>query len=171
MPLNILWEVKLMLRKAEIKDSESIAKIIVETWKTAYAGIVDPEYSSNLKVDFFTKIMERNIGENLETIFVDAQENVIRGFISGVKTDSPQRYEIKGFYILPNYQGKGIGKALLNEIIEYAESKGYSEIYLETLKGARNNKFYTKQGFSMNKEFTLPIGNKSYSGISFTRKI
>ena len=53
-------------------------------------------------------------------------------------------------YILPEYQGKGIGKLLMNWIFEYAKSKGCesSELncYIENKEG---QKFWMNQGYEL----------------------
>jgi N-acetylglutamate synthase-like GNAT family acetyltransferase len=39
---------------------------------------------------------------------------------------------IKRMYIRPSYQGKGIGKALLQQLLQKAKEFGYNSVYLET---------------------------------------
>ena len=42
--------------------------------------------------------------------------------------------EIKRMYVKPEYRGKGIGRALLNRLLENAEEYGYSRVLLDTAK-------------------------------------
>lgn len=41
-------------------------------------------------------------------------------------------------YVLPSYQGKGVGKAMLNAMIQHAKSQNLAEIYLESTKTAKD---------------------------------
>jgi len=40
--------------------------------------------------------------------------------------------EIKRMYIRPAYQGKGYGKALMQQLLQKAKEFGYSSVYLDT---------------------------------------
>ncbi len=58
--------------------------------------------------------------------------------------------ELVKMYLLPEVRGKGIGKLLINNCIEFAKHKGYKKMYLETmneLKQAVN--MYEKTGFAL----------------------
>lgn len=43
--------------------------------------------------------------------------------------------ELRKLFLLPEYRGLGIGKALTLESLDYARSKGYRQCYLDTLSG------------------------------------
>lgn len=53
-------------------------------------------------------------------------------------------------YVLPSYQGKGMGKAMLNTLIQSAKKQNLAEIYLESTKTAKA--FYQSQGFVLKNE-------------------
>ncbi len=42
--------------------------------------------------------------------------------------------EVQRMYVLPTYRGKGIGRAIINRLIEDARSIGYRQLRLESLK-------------------------------------
>lgn len=112
-----------MIREAELKDIDAIAQIIVSAWKTAYSGIIDPEYSNNLDHNRFIKIFTENNQKRKETILVN-DDNGINGFVSGIKHDnSKYDCEIVGLYIKPEYQGKRTGKRLFEEILMYFKNE------------------------------------------------
>lgn len=50
-----------------------------------------------------------------------------------VRSLSEHACEMKRLYVLPSTQGTGVGKALVTQVINVAESLGYSEIRLDTL--------------------------------------
>ena len=54
---------------------------------------------------------------------------------------------IEEMFVLPEYQGKGIGTALLQEVGNYIKEKGLAGITLSTNKYAPAPKFYEKNGF------------------------
>jgi GNAT superfamily N-acetyltransferase len=72
-----------------------------------------------------------------------------------------------GFYILPDFQNKGIGKKLFTEMANYFKENKCKKLIIWTLKNAQNNKFYKKKG-GIEKEFKeLIFGNKKYNGVGF----
>jgi len=156
-----------MIRAAELKDIDAIAKIIVSAWKTAYIGIIDPEYSNNLNYNRFIKIFTENIQKKKETILVN-DENGINGFVSGIKHDNSQYdCEIVGLYIKPEYQGKGIGKKLVEEIIKHFKRENKKNLIIWTLDNAKNNGFYKKLGCEKKEYKNIEIGGKEYKGVGF----
>jgi N-acetylglutamate synthase-like GNAT family acetyltransferase len=55
---------------------------------------------------------------------------------------------IKRMYIRPSYQGKGIGKALLQLLLQKAKEFGYNSVYLETASSfAAAQHLYRSFGF------------------------
>ena len=53
--------------------------------------------------------------------------------------------EIHLCYLLPEYLGRGFGKAMLNEIMDYARASGLKKVMLESTRTARV--FYLRNGF------------------------
>jgi GNAT superfamily N-acetyltransferase len=62
-------------------------------------------------------------------IVVDDGEDVGCG---GTKRLTPTRYEIKHLWIQPRRQGRGLGRALLNELERRARDFGATEVVLDT---------------------------------------
>lgn len=53
--------------------------------------------------------------------------------------------------VLPDMQGKGIGKILLNAIKSYSEQHGFAGVVLYTSEYAPAMKFYEKNRFQISK--------------------
>lgn len=156
-----------MIRKATMDDVDSIAEIIVSSWKTAYAGIVDEDYSTNLKKEKYITIFRNNIEEKKELIFV--YDNIgVKGFVSGVVHDGAYDCEVIGLYISPLYQGQKIGTALLKRIMEEFKNYGKRKLIIWTLENAKNNTFYRKMGGQIKEYKNLQIGGKEYQRVGFT---
>ena len=155
-----------MIRDARISDAETIGKIIVKTWQTAYARLVADDYIRNMKTEKFKEIMEANIRDNLEKILVYERDKEICGFISG-RTHEDYG-EVIGLYVLPEEQHKGTGRRLFDEMKKWFKANGYSTMILWTLAGAKNNRFYENEHGEIFKKDALDIGNNQYDGICYT---
>ncbi len=58
------------------------------------------------------------------------------------------RCELKSLYLYERFQGRGLGRKLLETVIEEAAQSGYREMYLDTLStSARALTLYEKAGF------------------------
>ena len=74
--------------------------------------------------------------------------------MSAAASDVYKRQGERLFYlaelgVVPECRGMGIGTALLNEMVEYAEKLGAETVVLRTLNESlsRNMQFYKKRGF------------------------
>jgi len=156
-----------MIREAVIADARAIAEIIVAAWRTAYEGLIDSSYPLSITADRFVRIMERNIGNSLETIFLYEREGVPVGFVSGTHREGPYDCEVVGLYVHPGYQGCGIGGALLDSIMERFRLEGRKRMIVWTLRGARNNPFYVRHGGRADEAKEIEIGEACYPGAGF----
>lgn len=80
------------------------------------------------------------------------------------KIEPSRANEVNLFAVNPKSQGKGYGKILLNEFINYCKTKKVNRITLETDKEC-NYKFYTHLGFEVKGKFYSPL-QKEYTGTS-----
>ena len=86
-------------------------------------------------------------------LFAAIDESKPLGFIS-IKENNQYTAEIYVMGVLPNYHKQGIGKTLLNRVLQWAKEKGYEFLQVKTLDEshpdvyyAGTRKFYTSVGF------------------------
>lgn len=156
-----------MIRPAKVSDADSIAEVIVNAWQNAYSGIIDPAYPANLKKEKYSAVFKELIKEKAEWVHVYEIQNAVVGFISGKMHEGKYDSEVKGLYVLPDQQGKGIGSSLLSYAKEFLKSSGCENFILWTLLGAGNNKFYEANGGVGLESRKLKIGSKEYHGIGY----
>ena len=75
--------------------------------------------------------------------------------------DGDQLY-IHKLYILPQLQGIGLGKKVIESIIDIAKKKELSSISLNVNRFNKALFFYEKFGFNIEKEEDIDIGNNYY---------
>jgi GNAT superfamily N-acetyltransferase len=60
---------------------------------------------------------------------------------------------LRWFLVLPEFQGKGIGKGLISKAMEFCKSKNYKRIFLWTFEGLNVARFlYEREGFILSEE-------------------
>ncbi len=78
----------------------------------------------------------------------------------------PAACEMKRLYVAPQARGSGVGKALATALIEDARSRGYREMFLDTLPSmAAAQSFYRALGF----ERVDPYYDTAFAGTAFYR--
>lgn len=73
--------------------------------------------------------------------WVAEEDGVVIGFI-GI---DPERRYVDTMFVHPDYQGRGVSKALFEALKGWAVSEGYEEIFLEASRNAKG--IYEKWGF------------------------
>ncbi|WP_404460703.1 GNAT family N-acetyltransferase [Sutcliffiella horikoshii] len=133
------------IRKAILSDTKGIANVHVESWKTTYANIVPDEYLNNLTYESREQIWINSI-PNGGVYVAENNEGEIVGFSSGGKERSGKYDgfdgELYAIYILKEYQGQGIGKALIQPIIDELIGMGLNTMLVLVLKDNVSRLFY-----------------------------
>jgi ribosomal protein S18 acetylase RimI-like enzyme len=72
--------------------------------------------------------------------------------------------EMKRLFVLPQYQGRGIGRALAGSVIEEARNLGYKRMRLDTVESMQAaQKLYISLGFkTINAYCYNPLDNPSF---------
>lgn len=89
-------------------------------------------------------------------------DNVVGG--SGIASfnDSADVCELRKLFLLPDSRGLGIGRALAEQCLTYAKSRGYKRCYLDTLSNMKPAiALYEKLGF---KHLTSPLNGTIHGG-------
>ncbi|WP_374971799.1 N-acetyltransferase family protein [Blautia producta] len=126
-------------------DIMVISRIYEESWKYTYKGLIPQDYLES--------IPEGRWGANLENSNWSTLVCVDNGRIVGTSSFCESRFsqfsgwaEIISIYLLPDYMGRGFGKALSDSVIVELKKMGYRNIFFGVLEenlGAR--KFYEKE--------------------------
>ncbi|MCA1042258.1 GNAT family N-acetyltransferase [Bacillus infantis] len=148
------------IRRAEDQDAEGIAKVHVETWRTAYRGIIDDDYLSALSVEKRTELWHRNIAIPGNIVLVAEENGRIVGFTDGSQEETGEYDGFKGdvtcLYGLEEHQGTGLGKALLHELFHAFQKEGIRSAIVKVLKENDACSFYERTGARLLKD-AIPI--------------
>jgi GNAT superfamily N-acetyltransferase len=149
------------ITEATSNDFKTIQDIAHQTWPETYGDILSKEQLDYMLGAFYS---EAALSDNVNTkghYFLLAKENeVVLGFAAYEHNyQENNRTRIHKIYILPQTQGKGIGKRLI-EYIEKLAIENHSEAL--SLNVNRFNKaltFYQKIGFEIITEENIEIGH------------
>ncbi|MGD0804558.1 MAG: GNAT family N-acetyltransferase [Candidatus Bathyarchaeia archaeon] len=140
------------IRKANVKDAEGIAKVHIDSWRTAYQGIYSEECLSNLSYDecqnIWATIYLAPTSQDAVFVAEDDSKNIVGFAICGKDRDNDPIYEgeLIGIYILEKMQRQGIGRRLVNASTQYLRSRGFNSMMVWVLAVNPSRHFYEKLG-------------------------
>ena len=149
------------IRAADGKDFETVKEITLKTIKEIY-----PKYYPEGAVKFFINHhSDENIMRDLNkgTVYLLITD---KGNAAGTVTLTDN--EIDRLFVLPSYQGKGYGRALL-DFAENEIAKTYDKIIIHASMSAK--KIYLKRGFKEIEYNTLDTGYGDYLCFDMMEKL
>lgn len=146
--IRLGWEVPNLELKPYKNGKQEEIKFIYDLKKEVYMKYVDSiygEWNEENQKKLFERFMKEN-SKNIELIYL---KDELVGFYNGKDKDN-NIFEIGNICVKPEYQNKGIGTAVLKEIL--FEHKGQN-IKLQVFKINENAiKLYEKMGFEKTDE-------------------
>lgn len=158
------------IRIADENDVQSIAQVQVESWQTTYQGIVPQTYLDELSVDDRVKVWEKVV--EIHSVFVAENEsgNII-GFAAGgeERTKEYPAYtgELYAIYLLKEYQEKGVGGKLFDQIVSALKQGGHQSMLIWALTENPACRFYEKMGGVVVDRTMDEIGGKQLEETAF----
>lgn len=149
------------ISEAAINDIKRIQEIVNITWPITYGDILSKEqldYMLNLFYSDEALTEQYNKKEQLFYLISDDDTNL--GFVGiehNYKDDA--RTKIHKIYLMPETQGKGIGKKVIEEIEKLALQNNSKALLLNVNRFNSALGFYKKVGFEIIDEVNIEIGN------------
>lgn len=150
----------ILLRKGKEEDIESIQDIASKTWPEAYVGIISEEQISYMLKKMYNKGELLSQFQQGYTFLMAEENNKDLGFAVFSIVDSTLRiFKLHKLYVLPETHGKGVGKLLINEVVNLAKRAGGVSLELNVNRDNKATAFYERAGFTVKETVDLDIGN------------
>ena len=139
------------IRKIQDEDIQQVQQVAKRSWNATYEGIIPfAIQESFLNAAYNDEMMKRRIENSF--MFVSEVAGKIVGFANFSSVKEGGESELGAIYLSPDYQGKGIGTALLAEGIMNLD--GVKEVFINVEKENKiGTSFYKAKGFDMVSEF------------------
>ncbi|MGM8363482.1 GNAT family N-acetyltransferase [Flavobacterium sp. ARAG 55.4] len=144
--------------KATLADLKTITEIAYKTWPLTYGEILSKEQLDYMLQAFYSdEALRKNIANGHE--FILAKENeMCLGFASFEHHyEDGDATKIHKIYMLPESQGKGIGKLLINAIADFAEENQSHTLLLNVNRFNKALTFYQRMGFEIMQEIDIEL--------------
>lgn len=143
-----------------MKSNHKIRKVENQDLDFVYKAICELE-NEILDFEVFEMIFNENISNPKNLYLIAENKNEGLGFIS-FHTQNLLHHcglvgEIQEFFIHQKYRGQGVGRLLINEILDFAEKNGLKSIEVTTnKKRVENVAIYESLGFRLShNKFTI----------------
>ncbi|WP_223845485.1 GNAT family N-acetyltransferase [Flavobacterium selenitireducens] len=150
----------MVIKKAFANELNVIRSIAHRTWPVTYSGILSKEQLAYmLDMMYSVEALNQNLDDGVH--FIVAEENGEYFGFGGLehRYKNENRTHIHKIYVLPEAQGRNIGRLLMESMQRAAIDSGSEQI---TLNVNRNNKalhFYERLGFEILETVDIAIGN------------
>jgi diamine N-acetyltransferase len=150
----------LLIRNATEQDIPVIRQLADEIWWPTYSPILEKDQIEYMLSHIYAESALKNAMADKSQEFILLQsDNTYKGYASYSEYRPEKEYwKIHKLYVLPEQQGKGYGKKLLEEIINRARKAGITSIMLNVNRSNPAYEFYKRQGFQLFREEDIPIG-------------
>lgn len=147
------------LIKVNTEDLAIIESLARKIWPIAYQDILSKEQLNYmLKMFYSEKALKEQLRKKHQFYLLKKNEEFL-GFVSFEINCMPNKTKIHKIYILPNQQGKGLGRILFEKVKEEAIKQEQQAIFLNVNKYNKAKVFYINLGFKVTGEEVIPIGN------------
>src|SRR4051812_47989670 len=108
------------IRTATVNDVETIRDIADKTWWVTYGPILEREQIVFMLGEIYSADkITKQVKENLQTYLLLEEEGKPVAFAAySPREENPEIYKLHKLYCLPETQGKGYGKVLINEVAQ-----------------------------------------------------
>lgn len=148
------------LHAATETDIPLIRAIAHETWPVAYGSILSPsQLHYMLELMYSAEALHAQIlkGHRFTLFGQDDHALGFTGHEHGAKGTSSTR--LHKLYVVPEAQGGGVGKALLEHVIAQARLAGDTTVELNVNRHNTALGFYQRQGFRIVRDEVIDIGH------------
>ncbi|WLR55567.1 GNAT family N-acetyltransferase [Mesobacillus subterraneus] len=157
------------IRKMQYEDTKQVQNIAKTTWNATYKGIIPLEVQNNfVKSNYSDESMKQRIERSI--VYVAEVEGKVIGFANYSKVRDGGKVELAAIYIYPEFQGKGIGNALIQQAVK--ELIGIKEIYINVEKDNKiGMNFYEAKGFEIVKESDSEFNGHILKQVRMVKKV
>ncbi len=149
------------ISQATINDLSVIQEIAYKTWPDTYGSILSKEQLDYMldKMYAIATLTDNLLYKGHHFILVK-ENDICLGFTSFEHHYLDKKVtRLHKLYLLPETQGKGIGKLVLDSIVTFSKENESERISLNVNKFNKAFSFYKKMGFEVVAEEDLEIGN------------
>jgi GNAT superfamily N-acetyltransferase len=162
----------IVIKKADTSSISIIKELAYIVWENTYSNILSADQLSYMLHLFYDETsLQKQMNDGHQFILAVDNDKTV-GFASySSKDDEANIFKLHKLYVLPDQQGKSIGKILLNHIVDEIKKQNAASLELNVNRYNTALQFYKKNGFEVIKEEDVDIGNGYFMNDFVLRKL
>ncbi len=165
------------LSKCSIGDLKKLQEVSIETFNNTFKDHNSPENMTAYLEKAFTEYqLEKELSNKASEFYFIYNNDVIAGYLKVNVNDAQsepmgdETLEIERIYIRQPFQGRGLGKYLINKAVELAEAQNKSSIWLGVWdKNDNAIGFYKNIGFVQTGAHSFYLGEEEQIDVIMTK--
>jgi GNAT superfamily N-acetyltransferase len=151
------------IRFATSEDIPVIGWLAQQIWPLTYMDILSELQLQYMMHKFYHPASLLSQMQDLHHQFlILEEEGEPLGFASFSETDNADTWKLHKIYVLPGSQGKGLGKLLIDFVMDQAKESGVRKLRLNVNRYNKARVFYERLGFRIVGEEDIDIGENFF---------
>ncbi|MBW7889050.1 MAG: GNAT family N-acetyltransferase, partial [Bacteroidetes bacterium] len=154
-------------------DIPQIQSVLFNTWVAAYAEFIPIQDIQWYFNNYYSESRFREMADETTTWnFVAEIHGQLAGYARAKIHGDDKNFYVESLYVLPEFQGKGIGIELLKICESYAKERNFSQVWLGVMeKNVKTLAWYKKLGFEFTAEAPFVMGETTVNHLIGYRTI
>ena len=154
---------ELVIRTAGIDDLATIGYLAQQIWPGTYGEILPPEQLQYMMDLIYSpdSLQHQMVKQKHIFLLAELAEEPV-GFAAYSPLKETGVYKLHKLYVHPKTQGKGLGKALVDFIIDHLPVPGATTLRLNVNRHNKARQFYERLGFAVVREEDIDIGHNYF---------
>lgn len=151
----------MMITVATKEQLPIVRALAYSIWPSTYGEIL-----SKVQLDFMldkfyniASLEEQMLVKNQVFMLIEEEGNYLGFCAYELNVDQTNKTKLHKIYVLPETQGKGLGKILLHEVEKIALENQNKAVFLNVNRYNKAFEFYKKQGYAITEEIDIEIGH------------
>jgi GNAT superfamily N-acetyltransferase len=158
------------INNATTTEIPIIQALVEQIWRPTYQSLLTPDQIDYMiDMMYSTAALTKQLTELQHQYILLFDEQLPIGYASYSTTETAGVYKLHKIYLHQSYQGKGVGKLLMNSVIANVKALDAHILELDVNRDNQARLFYEKQGFTVYKEKDTHIG-KGYMMLDYVMR-
>src|SRR5579871_5078555 len=150
------------IRFADTEDINTIGFLAQQIWPATYSNILSAEQLSYMLNLFYSpSALQKQMQEEQHVFLMIEDDETPVGFAS-YSLIGKDVYKLHKIYVSPGQQGKGLGKTIIDFIVNEIKPLNATALQLNVNRNNKAKNFYERLGFTVIKEEDIDIGNNYF---------
>jgi ribosomal protein S18 acetylase RimI-like enzyme len=163
----------IVIRPWQKGDLTSIRRITWQSWISAYSSFIpERDLRSYFDIHYTEAAFLSMFDDPFTQVFIAEADDQIAGYARLFFNQNENRLCVPSLYFLPEFQGQGMGRRLLEAAEGYAAEKRLDELWIGVMvKNRQALVFYRKVGFQFVREEPFTMGKTTVNHLIGYKKL